>query len=76
MENIIGLKDLRQNMENYIRKIKKGEEFVVVKKSSPVFKIVPLDFEDEGDWEEVIHFTKIKKGGVSVSEVLEKLKKL
>ncbi|MBT4121478.1 type II toxin-antitoxin system prevent-host-death family antitoxin [bacterium] len=76
MENIIGLKDLRQNMENYIRKIKKGEEFVVVKKSSPVFKIVPLDFEDEGDWEEVIDFTKIKKGGVSVSEVLEKLKKL
>ncbi|MBT3690048.1 hypothetical protein HN800_04755 [bacterium] len=63
-------------MENYIRKIKKGEEFVVVKKSSPVFKIVPLDFEDEGDWEEVIDFTKIKKGGVSVSEVLEKLKKL
>ena len=71
MENIIGLKDLRQNMSTYINKINKGDEYIVVKKSQPVFKIVPLT--DEDSWEAVIDFTKIAKGGVDINEVLARL---
>ena len=63
--SIIGLKDLRENMDNYISQIEKGKSFVVVRKSKPVFKLAPLDvWGDEGAWERIIDFAKIKKGGV------------
>lgn len=71
---IIGLKELRKNMDSYISQVKKGKSFVVVKKSKPVFKLTPLDeWGDEGVWEKVVDFTKIKKGGVPLTEILSKL---
>jgi len=72
---IVGLKELRENMGRYITKVKKGNSFVVVKKSKPVFRISPAD-EAEEMWETVIDFTKIKKAGVPAEEVLAYLKKL
>lgn len=73
MDNIVGLKELREHMERYTTAIeKRGESFVVVRRSKPLFKIVPLT-NDEGMWEHVIDFTKIKKGGVSLKEVLKRL---
>ena len=72
--SIIGLKDLRENMDNYISQIKKGKSFVVVRKSKPVFRLAPLDaWGDEGVWKKVVDFTKIKKGGVPLSDVLAKI---
>ncbi len=71
MEQIIGLKELRENMEHYAQKVKSGVSFVVVRRSRPLFKIAPVT-EDE-EWEEVIDFTKIKKGGVSAKELLSRL---
>lgn len=68
MEIIVGLKELRQNVSTYVNKVKQGKSFVVVKRSRPLFKIVPL--EEEGIWERVIDFTKIKKGGVKVEDIL------
>jgi len=43
---------------------------MVFKKSKPLFKISPID---EEYWEEVIDFTKIKKGGVNLKELLKRL---
>ena len=72
--SIVGLKELRENMDNYISQVKKGRSFVVVRKSKPVFKLTPLDmWGDEGVWEKVIDFTKIKKGGVLLADVLSKV---
>ncbi len=69
---IIGLKELRQNTEVYIKAIEqKGDSFVVVRRSKPIFKISPST--DEDHWETVIDFTKIKKGGVEISELLSRL---
>lgn len=68
MENLIALKDLRLNMEKYADKVKSGESFVVLKKSKPLFKITPV--EEDGDWEELINFAKLKKGGVDINELL------
>jgi len=77
MEKLVGLKDLRQNMASYAQKVQKGQSFVVLKQSKPLFKIVPLDeWGDEGEWETVIDFTKIRKGGVGIDEVLAGLKRL
>ena len=72
MEKIVGLKELRENVNDYIRAIKKGgDSFIVLRRSKPVFKISLLNEDDE--WETVINFTKIKKGGVSLKELLRRL---
>ena len=70
MENIITLKSLRENMQKYAQKVEKGRSFIVFKRSRPLFKISPVE---EENWEEVIDFTKIKKGGVDINEILKRL---
>jgi len=73
---IIGLKELRENMDSYISQINKGRSFVVVRKSKPVFRLAPLDaWGDDGVWKKVVDFTKIKKRGMPLNDVLSKKKK-
>lgn len=67
----VGLKELRENIETYIEKVKEGNSFVVMRKSKPVFKISPP--EDDSLWEAVIDFTKIKKGGAPIADLLSRL---
>jgi antitoxin (DNA-binding transcriptional repressor) of toxin-antitoxin stability system len=71
MKKIVGLKELRENMETYATRVSKGESFIIVKKSKPLFSINPLDTEEL--WETVIDFAKIRKGGVSLEDILKKL---
>ncbi|MFH1255233.1 MAG: hypothetical protein V1667_02070 [bacterium] len=70
MENTVGLKTLRENMIDYAKRIANGESFIVFKQSKPLFRISPLQ---EEQWEEIIDFTKIKKGGVDIKEILSRL---
>lgn len=71
---IVGLKELRENMDSYISQVEKGKSFVVVRKSKPVFKLTPLDaWGDDGIWEKVVDFTKIKKGGLLLEDILSKM---
>ena len=70
MKNIVGLKELRQNMSKYVEKVAKGESFIVFRQSKPIFKI---SAPDEESWEEVVDFTKIKKGGVKIEDILSRL---
>lgn len=70
MKNIIGLKEFRQNASHYAEKANLGETFIVFIRSRPVFKIGPIT---DGDWEEVIDFTKIQKGGVNVKQLLKRI---
>ncbi len=73
MENtIVGLKELRENMEKYASLIKKGRSFIVVKRSKPLFKISSIN-EDDELWETVIDFTKLRKRGIPAEELLDKL---
>ncbi|HEY4715380.1 MAG TPA: hypothetical protein VIH31_02645 [Candidatus Paceibacterota bacterium] len=77
MKNIIGLKDLRDNMETWISQVGKGKSFVVVRKSKPVFNITPVDeWGDEGTWETVVDFRDKKGKGVPAEDLLKMLKKL
>ncbi|MEK7181016.1 MAG: type II toxin-antitoxin system prevent-host-death family antitoxin [Patescibacteria group bacterium] len=70
-KNIVGLKELRENVEDYISRVEKGQSFIVVRRSKPVFKISSPTEEDA--WETVVDFTKINKGGVSISGILSRL---
>ena len=70
--HILGLKELRENMQKYATLVGKGQSFIVVKKSKPMFKISSLD-EDEGLWETVVDFSKIRKGGIPAKELLARL---
>jgi len=69
---ILGLKELRENMQKYASLVRKGGSFIVVKKSKPLFKISAHD-EDDELWETVIDFTKISKGGISARELIARL---
>lgn len=71
---MIGLKQLRENVERYAAAVKKGESFVVLRKSKPLFKISPVD--EGGEWETVADFTKVNKNGVSAKKILETLRAL
>ena len=55
-------------MAEYARKVQKGQSFIVFKRSQPLFKINPIE---EDIWEEVIDFTKIKRGGVDIADLLK-----
>ena len=71
---IIGLKELREKTQKYISRVKKGESFMVVKRSEAIFKISPPD-EDEELWETVIDFTEDgKKRGITAENLLKLLK--
>ncbi len=72
-DNIVGVRELRENLQVYIDEINRGKSYIVLRKSKPLFKISQYD-EDDGLWEEVIDFTKIRKGGVPAEEVLKRLK--
>jgi len=72
MNKIVGLKEFRENLEGYAQKVKSGDTFIVLRRSKPLFKLTPIE-KEEGEWEEVIDFTKIKKGGIKIRELLARL---
>ena len=72
MKNLIGFKELREHADTYITQVQKGKSFIVMRRSKPIFKISPLE-EDSEAWEQVVDFTKIKKGGVPLTDILARL---
>ena len=70
MNKFVGLRELRENTDKYVKRVSKGESFVVLRHLKPIFKITPPE---EEQWEELIDFTKIKKGGVEIKELLSRL---
>jgi pyruvate/2-oxoglutarate/acetoin dehydrogenase E1 component len=75
---IIGFKDFRENSEKYIKLIKKGQTFTVVRKSEPVFKMISAvdEWGDEGVWETIIDFREIDPKGVPAEDVIKAIDKI
>lgn len=71
----VGLKELRENMETYIKRVHKGESITVFRRSTPLFTLTPVE-NNETQWETVIDFTKETGGGVPLSELLSVMKKV
>jgi antitoxin (DNA-binding transcriptional repressor) of toxin-antitoxin stability system len=71
----VGLRALRENMDKYVERLSKGESFLVLRKSTPVFKMEPVDeWGDEGHWENLDLRDKNGKG-MSVDEFSAMIKK-
>ncbi len=73
-QNIIGLKEFRLNAEKYIARIQKGESFTILKRSTPVFKITPI--EDTEIWETIVDFTEINPEGISAKDLIKKIRSI
>lgn len=69
---VIGLKELREHLGEYIEKIEKGGTFTVVRRSKPVFLITSIRG-DEEQWEPLLDFTKMKKGGIRIEDILSRI---
>jgi len=72
MATVIELEDLTENVARYASRVQQGESFLVSRQSKPIFKITPVQKSTE-EWEEVIDFRKIRRGGVKLSELLARL---
>lgn len=72
MNTIIGLKELRENTERYISAINKGRSFTVVRRSRPIFKVMPVvdEWGDEGHWESILDLTKGKDKKITAGQLL------
>lgn len=73
--NIVGLKELRENIDLFINRVDKGESFTVVRRSQPVFRLSPINSDGLG-WESVADFTEINERGVAARDILRSLKAL
>ncbi len=74
---LIGLRELRENTQKYINATKKGKSFTVLRRSKPIFKIVPVDeWGDEGEWETVVDFREINPKGVPIDDVISALERI
>jgi antitoxin (DNA-binding transcriptional repressor) of toxin-antitoxin stability system len=59
-------------VEKYTKRVKKGESLIVLRRSTPLFKIFPVESKEE-EWEEVVDFTKVKRGGVGTKDILSRI---
>ena len=82
-DSIIGLKELRNNVDKYIAAVGKGKRFTVFRHSKPIFAIVPpeeVEYDlaeiDGPGWKKLIDFTKIRKGGVHIDDVIASLERV
>lgn len=73
MNNIINLKEFRENVAKYETRVQKGDSFIVMRRSKPLFRISPVE---EDGWETVVDFTQFRKGGMPVNEVIKVLEAL
>ena len=77
MTKIIGLKDLRLNTGKYVSAVEKGRTFTVVRRSRPIFKMMPVDeWGDEGVWKTLVDFRDKKGNGIKAEDLLKMLKKI
>ncbi len=73
MKHLINLKEFRENISTYEKRVNKGDSFIVTRRSKPLFRISPVE---EAGWETIIDFTKFRKGGIPATELLKRLQSL
>lgn len=75
-DKLIGFKDLRENSSRYIDAVDRGQSFTVMRRSKPIFKMVPIDNSSSEDWEMVVDFENQKGHGLKTVELLKILERI
>ena len=78
-DKIIGVKELRENIDKYAAQVKAGRSITVVKRSEPLFRLTPVDDdEDENNWEPLIDLRTIPgyENGMPAAEFLKALREV
>ena len=75
-DTLVGLKEFRTNLDKYAKAVGRGSSYTVLRRSRPLFRIAPIDTDDEAGWSTLVDFTKIDRRGVSATEVLKILRRL
>lgn len=71
---ITNLKSFREETSKYLAQIEKGTSFVVFRRSTPLFIVSPVDYNEEEGWEVLGDFSKMNGGGVPAKQVLAALR--
>lgn len=75
--NLVGLKELRVNLDKYVRGVERGSSYTVLRRSKPVFRISPVETEDEAGWDTIFDANRDNKGkGIRAGEILRILRKI
>jgi len=64
----IGFRELREKSNDIIKRVSKGQSFVVKRRSKALFRIVPLE---EEVWNTVVDFSEINPDGAPLDDVLQ-----
>lgn len=77
-DKIIGVKELRENIDKYAAQVKAGRFITVVKRSEPLFRLTPVDDDDDANWETLIDFRTIPgyENGMPAAEFLKVLREV
>ncbi len=79
MAEIIGVKELYKNLKDIAKKTAKGESFIVVNRSKPIFKISPHDekkyVSKTSLWEDFkdMQFSSLPSGHTNLSEHVDEI---
>src|SRR3989338_10065580 len=76
LTKLVPIKEVRKNIAHYADFAEKGITIVVIRRSEPSFKIVPLGEDDieTGEFEDFIDFTEGgKKRGIPATVLLKKM---
>ncbi len=73
MSQVVSIKQLRQNLAHFTDLVANGESIIVIRRSVPAFKIIPIDkIETDDKWETLIDFTDNgKKKGIPAKNLLK-----
>lgn len=59
MPSMVGIRELRQNLSAYVKRVREGEHFVVTERGEPVGRLVPL-IENEDPIDRLVAEGKLK----------------
>lgn len=76
-QNLVGLRELRVNLDKYVKGVARGSSYTILRRSKPLFRISPIETENETGWDTIFDADRDNQGkGIPGGEVLRILRKI
>jgi prevent-host-death family protein len=73
MSSTVGVRDLRQNLSKYLRRVKEGESLTVTERGQKVARVVPLARNEFREALAELHGVSLPSGEESLSKAIKRL---